>query len=389
MAYTETQGYGSRLVESIKGVLFGIVIFAISFPLLWWNEGRAVQTARSLDEGATSVVSVTGLSPANEGKLVHYTGEAITAETLSDHELGVSVPALRLQRNVEMYQWYEKSESHENVGGSKTTVYTYDKKWSASLIRSVDFKESGHDNPPQMPVRPLDLPSTSAKLGDFVLSSDIILRHVDRWDAIPVDQHLPSGSAGGPLAVPAGFRGKIRLDEGSFYLGADPGSPAIGDCRISYRAVKSPLTMSIVAKQAGSGFVPYPAKAGDALLLTSMSAADAGAMFKSAQEENAMLTWVLRGVGWFLMTLGIFLVLRPIAMLANFIPFAGSFVAFGAFVLAGALASGLSLITVAVAWIAYRPVLGVAILLVAGAGLAAAFVMMGRARAAKRARGLD
>ena len=155
MAYVQTQGYGSRLVESIKGVLFGVVLFAISFPLLWWNEGRAVQTARSLEEGATSVVSVTGLVPSNEGKLVHFSGQATTAETLADHELGVTALALRMQRNVEMYQWYEKSESHENTGGSKTTVYTYDKKWSPSLIRSTDFKESGHDNPPQMPVRRL------------------------------------------------------------------------------------------------------------------------------------------------------------------------------------------------------------------------------------------
>src|SRR5580693_6549847 len=122
MAYVETQGYGSRLFESIKGVLLGLVLFAISFPLLWWNEGRAVQTARSLEEGASSVVSVTSLDPSNEGKLVHYTGDAVTTETLADPELGVSAVALRLQRNVEMYQWQEKSESHENTGGSKTTV---------------------------------------------------------------------------------------------------------------------------------------------------------------------------------------------------------------------------------------------------------------------------
>jgi hypothetical protein len=384
MAYVQTQGYGSRLVESIKGVLFGVVLFAISFPLLWWNEGRAVQTARSLEEGATSVVSVTGLVPSNEGKLVHFSGQATTAETLADHELGVTALALRMQRNVEMYQWYEKSESHENTGGSKTTVYTYDKKWSPSLIRSTDFKESGHDNPPQMPVRPLDQASSKAKLGDFDLSADIIERHVDKWQPIPVDQFVPSGSAGGPLNLPAAFRGKIRLEEGAFYLGADPGSPAIGDCRISYRAVKSPLTMSIIAKQAGSGFIAYPAKAGDALLLTSMADTDASTMFKSAEEENVMLTWILRGVGWFLMTLGIFLVLRPIAMVANFIPFAGSFVAFGAFILAAVGASGLSLVTVAVAWIAYRPVLGVAILLVAAVGIAATIVMMTRASAAKK-----
>ena len=60
------------------------------------------------------------------------------------------------------------------------------------------------------------------------------------------------------------------------------------------------------------------------------------------------------------------------------------FVAIGAFILAAVGASGLSLVTVAVAWIAYRPVLGVAILLVAAVGIAATIVMMTRASAAKK-----
>src|SRR5437763_1909546 len=52
MTTYEYQGYGSRLIESIKGVVFGVVLFVVSIPLLWWNEGRAVQTARSLREVA-------------------------------------------------------------------------------------------------------------------------------------------------------------------------------------------------------------------------------------------------------------------------------------------------------------------------------------------------
>jgi len=43
------EGWFSRIVGSLKSVLVGLVLFLASFPLLWWNEGRAVQTARSLD----------------------------------------------------------------------------------------------------------------------------------------------------------------------------------------------------------------------------------------------------------------------------------------------------------------------------------------------------
>ena len=59
-SFTETtsESWGSRLMSAIGGVLVGIVLFLVSFPLLFWNEGRAVRTAQSLEEGASNVVSV-------------------------------------------------------------------------------------------------------------------------------------------------------------------------------------------------------------------------------------------------------------------------------------------------------------------------------------------
>ena len=53
MAVTETttEGWGSRLGSSIKGVLTGLALFAAGFPLLFWNEGNAVKTAKAIDAG--------------------------------------------------------------------------------------------------------------------------------------------------------------------------------------------------------------------------------------------------------------------------------------------------------------------------------------------------
>ncbi len=48
---TTSTSWGSNLFGSIKSVLFGFVLFVISFPLLIWNEGRAVHTAKGLTEG--------------------------------------------------------------------------------------------------------------------------------------------------------------------------------------------------------------------------------------------------------------------------------------------------------------------------------------------------
>jgi hypothetical protein len=381
MAHVETEGYGARLVGAIKGVLLGVVLFLVSFPLLWWNEGRAVQTTKSLKEGSEIVVSVTKLDPANEGKLVHVTGQATTDEWLADPELGVNAQGLRLARRVEMYQWYEKSTSKENVGGSKTTTTTYDKKWSDTVIASSAFKEAGHANPAQMRLRAFDVAATKAKLGEFALSQAIVAGHLVKWETLPAALTIDVVAK----KVPAEMRGKVRATGDALFVGDDPSSPAVGDLRMTYQLVSSPLTMTLIAKQTGSGFSPYPAAAGDQLLLAAMEAKDAPSMFQTAEAQNTTLTWILRGVGWLFMTLGIFLVLRPIAMLVNFVPFAGSFASFGAFVLGASAAGMLSLLTIAAAWIAYRPLLGGLLLLGALVGGVATVTMMRRASATKRA----
>ena len=62
----------ARLGKSILGVLIGIVLIIAAIVLLFWNEGRAVTTARSLAEGSRAVVEVGSASvdPANDGKLI-------------------------------------------------------------------------------------------------------------------------------------------------------------------------------------------------------------------------------------------------------------------------------------------------------------------------------
>jgi hypothetical protein len=72
-----TRSWRSRIVESIKGVLFGFVLILGSGAALFWNEGRAVQTQRSLTEGAGVVIDIdpAQVDPANEGKLVHVSGD--------------------------------------------------------------------------------------------------------------------------------------------------------------------------------------------------------------------------------------------------------------------------------------------------------------------------
>lgn len=363
--YTEitSESWFSRIADSIKGILFGFILFIIAFLLLWWNEGNSVERYNSLKEGQSIVVSVaaTAVDPANNGKLVHTQGMATTEEILQDNEFGVSAPAIKLQRVVAMYQWKEteKSETKEQVGGSKTTkkTYSYDKDWSDDEINSSQFKQaSGHSNP-SMPYKSQTFQAQDVSLGAFKLNADQISRVSGEQDFSIQNVQAPAQLAGQ----------KLTATGTGFYLGNNAASPQIGDLKISFKVVK-PADVSIVAQQQGNSFAAYPTKAGSTVDLLEMGLMDANAMFAIAQSENTLITWAIRIGGFLLMWIGLSMMLKPLSVLAAVLPFLGDLIAMGTGIFAFLLSLPFTMITIAVAWIAYRPLLaGVLIAVALGA----------------------
>lgn len=129
--YTEVtkESWFKRLGNAFKGILFGFLLIGISFVLLFWNEGRAVKTMKTLKEGKGIVVPIRAdkVDPENNGKLVHVTGKATTEEILEDSVFNVSIRAIKLKRVVQMYQWKEvvTSKTKKKLGGETETVKTY------------------------------------------------------------------------------------------------------------------------------------------------------------------------------------------------------------------------------------------------------------------------
>jgi hypothetical protein len=138
-----TTGRGSRIGESLKGILFGIILTICASILLFWNEGRSIKTTRALNEASSVLVALStpDVDPANDRKLVYVSGDATTTETLDDKSFSISAKALRLRRTVEIYQWRENqhTETFKDAGGSTTkrTTYTYEKVWSDHIINSA------------------------------------------------------------------------------------------------------------------------------------------------------------------------------------------------------------------------------------------------------------
>ena len=363
--------WGQRIKDSITGILMGLLFFLCAFPLLFWNEGRAVNRYKTLKEGASSVISISPdkVQPSNEGRLVHVSGRCTTEETLSDPELMVSVNAIKLKRIVEMYQWKETSETRteKQVGGKEkeTTTYTYSKVWSSREIPSSGFKQSGYHNPGSMPFASAEYTADLVHMGAFQLSQNLIQK-INAYKPFPINRsnNLPAG---------LGNRGQIYGS--GFYIGMDPSSPEIGDVKITYQMVP-PLTVSLVAGQSDNSFTPYQTNAGGTIELLQTGAYTADQMFQKSRQTNTIVTWLIRLGGFLLMLMGLNLIFKPLSVLADVIPLAGSLVGTGTGMIAFLLSIVLSSATIAIAWIVYRPVFGIS-LLVVSAGITSFVVIKG------------
>jgi hypothetical protein len=361
-----TESWGSRIGSSLGGIVFGILLIIASFPTLFWNEGRAVKTAQSLEEGGGAVVSVAvdRVDPQNEGKLVHLTGLATTDEILADPVFGISGNAIQLNRSVKMYQWHEKKEQkkEKKVGGKEvtTTTYNYVKDWSSTLINSANFKKQReHENPARMPYKGEIFKASKVTLGAFSLPQAMIGRISDARDVELTQSQIP-----------ASLRGKAQALDGDFYMGNNPAAPEIGDITVSFRMV-SPTNISIIAGQSGNSFAPYKTSVGREIDILKTGTHTAASMFEAAQESNALWTWILRLVGFVVMFIGFKLVFKPLVVIADVLPFLGGIVSVGTGLVSFLIAGPLSLVTIAIAWIFYRPLLGIVLLVVAAGGLAA------------------
>ncbi|MDD6813264.1 MAG: TMEM43 family protein [Akkermansia muciniphila] len=435
MAVTEVteEGWGSRLGKSFGGVIVGIILFFGSIALLWWNEGRAVTTAKALAEGEGNVVAVKDISKvdsANAGKLVHMSGEAATTETLTDPTFALSKNAIGLSRKVEYYQWVEhKSEKREKqMGGSEKviTTYTYSKEWVSSPQDSSAYKEAGHENRVFMTLPgDCDVRAKEVSFGAFKLTSGQISRiggeepvsleeytipvsmannaevqggntlylHMNPGRVVqPVATTVPAPVEGQPVAqpvattVPAPVEGQPVAQPVATTVPAPvEGQPVaqpvqqptivfdteaqIGDMRVQWSFVAPQRTISLVAVQVNNTFEPYTAEdgGGEVDLLTD-GVKSAKAMFNDAKSANTMLTWILRVVGFFAMFIGLSMLVAPLEVICDVLPFLGNIVGAVSKGVCFIIALVISLLDIALAWLFYRPVIGI-ILLAAVAGV--------------------
>lgn len=377
MSFTETTrtSWFARMKNALVGAVIGIVLVVVAIWALVWNEGRSIKSYRALVEGAGLVQSVSAdtIDPANEGKLIHISGKVETSDVPTDSEFGIAADgAVALRRDVEMYQWVEKSESKSETklgGGEETvTTYTYAKEWRSDRQDSSDFRQpEGHENP-EMQVESQSFTIGTATVGAFTVSGEDVAGLGDRNDL--------AVSAADLARVQEYLSGTVLLDRGGFYVGSSKSAPQVGDLRIRY--TRSDLSeASFVAEQHAEGLQPFTTSNGREIFLNASGKASAAEMFDTAQAENTLITWLVRFGGLVGLMIGFSLIFSILGVIADFVPLAGSLVRFGTGLVAFALTAVIGPLVIAIGWFAYRPLLSLG-LLAAGGLVAVAVVWLRR-----------
>jgi len=356
---TTTTGYGENIVNSFKGIIFGLFLILGSIVLLSWNENRSINQTLALEEMQSKIITLPNskydIKYENKPILVH--GEVLPLKPLEDSQFGVKSDGLVLERKVEMYQWKENktSKSKDKLGGGTETVTTYNyvKEWSSNFIDSSSFKHpEGHNNPPMNYSNKTF--TTDAQLGDFYLSKNII-NHFDNIVGFNGLSTLPSEIAG------------FKNYKSFLYKGANLDSPSVGDIKISYTYVPKG-TYSVAGMAQNKEIVPYISSNGRELIFVRTGVVNANRIFKEEFDSNSTLTWILRAIGLVVMFFGFMLIVGPLATIANIIPALGSLVEGTSAVVAVILTLLVGSVVIAIAWFASRPMMSLIIIGV-GVGL--------------------
>lgn len=400
MAYTETRtvSYGSRLSNSFKGIGTGFVLLIAATVLLWWNEGRAVHTAQDIKEvgaNATHVESIDKVAP--EGQLIHANGTAVTTDTIADATFGIRTNALSLARDVEYYQWTEQShtETKEKIGGSKeeVTTYTYSKDWVSSPVNSSNFHDPQYKNAntvlANINYKDETVYAKNVSFGAYTMPEDFIHSVAacapeaeedlvfDQAVLVEMDKAIANTQGQGGYqpaynniaandsAATVDLKW-VHQSKNELYFGQNAGAPTVGDVRVKFSSKNASAVISLVAVVQGKSLTSYRTKNKANRNYISAGTKSLEEMMQDAEDDNNMMTWALRILGIILVYVGFKSIFEILVTLLKVLPFLANIFNWGVSLICGVLAFVYSLIIIAVAWIFYRPILGICLLAAAG-----------------------
>lgn len=347
--------------NSIFGALivamFGLLLIPGSIALHAWNEYRTIHRSRGLAEASSSVQTIADpqiVASELDGKLVHLTGKVETKETLVDEKFGIRADAVRLARRVQMFQWTEDKRTNDGK-----TTYSYDREWHSGRVSSDSFhRTNGHVNP-RLPFAEVELMAEQVDVGAYELSADL-KKQMNNFEPIEISEAAILETIGDSEV------GSFLVRDNTLYWGfeaVDPDSPEIGDVKIVFECVP-PGDVSLIAALRGNSFGEYKTSNGEPIERLYPGIHSSEEVVSRLMTENTMMAWGMRILGFVMCAMGFALMFGPFQAMVGWIPLIGGFTRGILFLIGVVLALIISLTTISISWIAVRPLLGVALLLI-------------------------
>ena len=344
--------------------------------------------------------------------------------------IGAKAIALRRTVEYYQWVEYAQSKSEDKLGGKEvtTTTYTYSKQWVSSPVESAQFKDPAYQNK-NMVLTTIDeaeqyaenvsfgayklseslIHSISSREGmDLAIAEDLLAQFdkstqaaYERFYGVQpkTTQQQPTQQPAPQPAIPDSIRAllsdsaKAVLDSlqavndsivksmanaenkkdlqyvhqasNVLYFGRVPGSPEVGDVRVTFEKVV-PAKVTVMAVVDGDSFKPYKAKNGKRFQTLVMGKKSGDEIIDAEKEANNMILWALRILGVMLVIAGLKGIFGFLETILKVVPFIANIFGWGVGIVCTVIGIVWSLIIIALAWLFYRPLLGIGLLVLAG-----------------------
>ena len=350
--------------------------------------------------------------------------------TDADFGIGAKAIALRRTVEYYQWVEHSQTKKEDKLGGKEvsTTTYTYSKQWVSSPVQSSQFHDPAYQNKNMVltTVEEADqyaenvsfgaykLPeslihSISSREGiDLALAEDLLAQFdkntqaaYERFYGVQKSIQQPAQQPQQPVAqaIPDSILAllpdsvKVQLDSlqavndsinkqmanaenkkdlnyihqagNVLYFGRVPGAPEVGDVRVTFEKVV-PAKVTVMAVVDGDTFKPFKAKNGKRFQTLVMGTKSGDEIIEAEKEANNMILWFLRILGCLMVIGGLKGIFGFIETILKVVPFIAGIFGWGVGLVCTIIGVAWSLIVIAIAWLFYRPLLGISLLVLAG-----------------------
>ncbi len=343
--------------------------------------------------------------------------------------IGAKAIALRRSVEYYQWVEHAQEKTEDKLGGKQvtTTTYTYSKQWVSSPIQSSEFHDPAYQNKNMVltTVDDTEQYAENVSFGAYQLNESLIhsissreamdlaiaedlLKQFDKSTQAAYErfygvqksiQQQPTQQPAQAPAIPDSIRALlsdsakavldslqavndsinrqmenaenkkdleyIHVANNILYFGRVPGSPEVGDVRVTFEKIV-PAKVTVMAVVDGDTFKPFKAKNGKRFQTLVMGQKSGDEIIEAEKEANNMLLWFFRIVGIVLVIGGLKGIFGFIETILKVVPFIAGIFGWGIGVICTVIGIAWSLIVIAIAWLFYRPLLGISLLALAG-----------------------